>query len=218
MPRGVIFLVIAAGFLVATGRAEVPEPAARRYGIESGIVTYEAEGAYQGTQTVYFDTWGLREARYADAFTNLSGKEEESHVLTLRRDNWIYVIDMKERTGSKWRVPEFTGFSEGDGGRPPKGWQVGEFSQSALKRMGAAPAGEETYLGHTCKVWNIPVPVSTVCVWEDIPLKVETKIRGHAMVVKATSLQVGGNVPEEKFSLPQDIKITEKNIGGGGGT
>lgn len=42
-----------------------------RYKIRSGIVEYKLSGVQTGSETIYFDRWGMREAKYSQAETKM---------------------------------------------------------------------------------------------------------------------------------------------------
>ena len=43
----------------------------KKYNIKSGIIEYEMKGVQTGTQTLYFDDWGKKEATYSEQETKL---------------------------------------------------------------------------------------------------------------------------------------------------
>ena len=56
-----------------------------------------------GTEVVYYDDWGRREAKYTNTTMDLGGVTVNRSTLTLLEDNgrWISNVDLNERTGNK---------------------------------------------------------------------------------------------------------------------
>ncbi|GIV30678.1 MAG: hypothetical protein KatS3mg029_0029 [Saprospiraceae bacterium] len=55
----------------------------KRYGIEKGILYFRLDGAVKGTETIYFDHWGWREAKYINTETDLRHlprKSQQGHL------------------------------------------------------------------------------------------------------------------------------------------
>ena len=42
----------------------------KRYGIKSGVIEYIITGSQEGTKTLYFDSWGMRQAEYCLLYTS----------------------------------------------------------------------------------------------------------------------------------------------------
>ena len=45
----------------------------KRYGIKSGVIEYIITGSQEGTKTLYFDSWGMRQAEYTRSILSVSG-------------------------------------------------------------------------------------------------------------------------------------------------
>ncbi len=87
--------------LKATTGTEAGIKASRRYPeLKSAIITYKVSGINDGTETVYINDWGRREAIYKKFTTKMMGIDIERNVMTLITENgkWIYNIDLNSRT------------------------------------------------------------------------------------------------------------------------
>ena len=45
----------------------------KRYGIKSGVIEYIITGSQEGTKTLYFDSWGMRQAEYTRSVLSVGG-------------------------------------------------------------------------------------------------------------------------------------------------
>lgn len=65
------------------------------------LVEYEMSGMQKGTETVYFDRWGWREAKYTNSDLSIAGISRKESRLSLMDGEWLYTIDLERRTGTK---------------------------------------------------------------------------------------------------------------------
>ncbi len=84
----------------------------KRYQVESGIVEYEMSGMQKGTETVYFDRWGWREAKYTNTELSIAGLSRKETKLSIMDGDWIYNIDLESRTGTKIKNTVLSQFIE----------------------------------------------------------------------------------------------------------
>ncbi|MBK7227824.1 MAG: hypothetical protein IPH97_02885 [Ignavibacteriales bacterium] len=45
----------------------------KRYGVKSGVIEYVLSGSQEGTKTLYFDSWGMRQAEYTRSVFTIKG-------------------------------------------------------------------------------------------------------------------------------------------------
>ena len=87
----------------------------KRYQIKSGVIEYRLEGMRSGTEKVYWDDWGVKEARYTKATLNLMGVAQEVEERLISTPDVIYTIDVKTNQAVKTKNPGvgfFKGLSE----------------------------------------------------------------------------------------------------------
>lgn len=168
---------------------------ADRYGPESGIVEYEVRSGGQATsQTWYFDSHGVREARY---WRLDDGADPPTHITII--DNGELIVlgpgDPKPLR-SAWRPDPNTALPNFRHLTP---------EMRSLFAIEELPAKE--VLGKTCSGYRLKIGETTsdVWVWEGILLYGE--IQGAAekkidpVIMRATSLKTDQAIPEEKFRV-----------------
>ncbi len=175
-----------------------PEQEFKRYGIKSGIIEYELSGAQSGKETVYFDDWGYREAKYSETELSFGGFSQKTKTITILEGKMIYSIDLATNTGTKMENPMFAGF-EGD--------DMQQMGEQMMKQLGGEKTGTETILDKTCDVWEIKQMGSKTSVWKSIPLKTEVNM-GMQMSITAVSIEEV-DVPQEKLKIPEGITFKE---------
>jgi len=187
-----------------TTASEAPAGSFKRYGIESGVIEYTLSGAQNGTQTVYFDKWGAREAKYTDATISFGGTSRKMHTLMLIRNDSVYSVDLDTKTGTAMRNPLLDGtMSNG------KGKDLMEMGMDMMKQMGGEKVGTEEILGRSCDVWKIKNLGSKACIWNAVPMKTEVDMMGMKQSNVAVKLDENASIPEEKFRVPTDVKLTQ---------
>jgi len=175
----------------------------KRYRIKSGIIEYEMSGAQKGTETVYFDKWGMREAKYTKSSMTIMGITRKTNQLTIMDGEWVYTIDLDKKTGTKTKNPFLKEITEGAGTK-----DLGEIGERMMNRMGEQ-VGSEEVAGKMCEVWEVKDAGSRSWVWNGIPLKTQVNMAGMQITMTATRFEEGALIPEDKFAIPAGATITE---------
>lgn len=175
--------------------------AGKRYSVKSGIIKFEYAGARTGTEIMYFDKYGLREAKYTDVEINNKGEKQEDHKLELIKDNFTYKIDLAANTGIKIKTP-FTKDMIGQD-------MTKEHGESMMEEMGGKKVGTGEILGKECEIWEMKSFGTKTWVHKGIILKTESDFMGMKYSVVATDIQFDVDVPEEKFELPKGVKLSK---------
>jgi hypothetical protein len=199
------YLFLALLFL-ANWNAESSGQDFRRYKIRSGIIEYKMSGMQTGTETIYFDRWGIREAKYTQIEIKVGNMSVKQNRLTLLDGEWTYGVDLDTKTGTKTPTPlmkELTGAAKREGK------DATEIGEEMLAGMGGRKIGMETLLGKSCDVWEIKSLNAKSWIWQGMTLKTEVNMMGKVTTTEVVRLQDNVNVPEEKLTLPKDVKINE---------
>lgn len=178
----------------------------KRYLVESGIIEYEMSGMQKGTETVYFDKWGWREAKYTNSELSIAGITRKETKLSIMDGDWIYNIDLESRTGTKIKntlLPQFIEAAK------KKGQTMTELGEEMMRNMGSEKSGTDTVAGQPCDVWVSKQMGSRSCVWNGVTLQTEVTMGGMRMTSNATRFQANAAVPADKITIPGDVKITE---------
>lgn len=129
-------------------------------------------GSQSGKETVYFDKWGWREAKYTNSELSIAGITRKENKLSIMDGDWIYSIDLGSRTGTKIKntlLPQFIEAAK------KKGLSMTELGEEMLSNMGGQKVGTEQVAGKTCDVWETKGLGSKSCVWRGVTLKTQRK-------------------------------------------
>ncbi len=185
-----------AGLKTAT-KTETTAAESRRYPeLKSAIIKYKVSGMNNGTETVYIDDWGRREAIYKKFTTKMMGIDLERNVMTLITENgkWIYNIDLNSRTAIKMDNAGFKALQ-------------GNSGSNMDATIGAMKIGTEEILGKVCDVWKKGYPYSMAWIWKGIALKKDHEVAAMGVLTEATEVQENIPIPEDKLTIPSNVKI-----------
>lgn len=196
MKRLAIFIVVM--FFCAASYAQNSK--IKRYPFKSGIVEYKHSGKGTGKSTLYFDDYGLKEARYEEVITKVFGFQQKTSKVTIINGDAQYEYDLKTRKGTKMGSPLIMATKEE---KDYDEWD--EFSVDLMKSMGFEKTGQEKVQGKTCDVWS---GMGKVWTWKGLSLKTEVNLMGQ-FLIEATSVKTNVSVPSSKFEVPDDVELVE---------
>ena len=179
----------------------------KRYGVKSAIVEYTITGSQSGTKTLYFDNWGMRQTEYTNSVLEIGKFSKSINILNIIKDDANYIIDLDRNTGTKTKNPVNKLIAELQSQK-----SFGEFGEQILLKAGAIKIGQEEFLDKDCDIYEIKNTGSKMWIWKWIPLKTITKIGSVEINSVAKKIEVNVNVPEEKFTLPDNVTITEVDL------
>ncbi len=115
-------------------------------------------------------------------------------TLITENGNWIYNIDLNSRTAIKMNRSAFEALQGNSGGNMDVA-------------IGAIKAGTEEILGKVCDVWKQNYPYSMAWMWKGIALKKDHEVAAMGVLTEATEIQENVSIPEDKLTIPSDVKI-----------
>lgn len=184
-------------FVFAFTIAHSKDTGFKRYNVKSGIVVYQLSGMQKGTETLYWDDYGKREARYTESTISIFGMKKTTKQLTILDGEWSYTVNYDEKTVTKTSVEHLKQIAKGN--------NLLIAGEDFLEKNGEK-TGEETILDKKCDIWDLSDYSTKLWIWNSIPLKSETD-----MIVKialtAISLKINVKVPEDKFAYPKDFEL-----------
>ena len=195
--------------VISYADADSDKSATRRYPkSKSGIIKYNISGTIAGTEVVYYEDWGRREAIYTKTTMDLRGVTVDRNTLTLLEDNgqWINNIDLNARTGLRMKNPqykEYVGKSR---------VELENTKRKSLKDAGARRAEIERVVGKPCIVWAEQYTGNEIYTWNGIILKKVTGSGFSKTTTVATEITESVNIPEGKFAIPPDIQMKALNV------
>ena len=179
----------------------------KRYGIKSGVIEYIITGSQEGTKTLYFDNWGMRQAEYTRSVLSVGGFTKALNLVNIIDGEFQYMINIDQNSGTKTRNPILKSIEQL---KDQKGFN--EFGEQMLLSMGANKIGSENFLGKDCDVYEMKSTGTKIWVWEWLTLKSETKSGGININLTATRINEGGSVSLEKFRIPEKVVLNEVDI------
>src|SRR5512145_2816322 len=80
---------------------------AKRYYVKSAIIEFTYSGSQTGSETMYFDRNGMREATFTNTVMKVMGIESPTNTISILLGEYLYNIDMNSKTGTKMVNPLF---------------------------------------------------------------------------------------------------------------
>lgn len=175
----------------------------KRYEFKSGKVVYQSSGSMTGTETMYFDNYGMLEVKNTKATLEMMGIKQVTDTKVIMDGKWIYTIDKNSGETNKMENPLYSMF--------PKGTDLEKIGEEMMISVGGKKIGTETLLGKECDIWEIKKLMSKVWVWKSIPIKSEVNMMGMNITQIATSVEVDINVSANEFKIPEGVEV--KDVG-----
>jgi len=199
MNKQTSFILFLSIFLLGCGNAKSENPtqaAKKRYSIKQGYVEYNISGKlFSGNEKLYFDNYGLREAKYTQQLVKAMGMTQKNHTATFvdyRGDAVIYTYDFQTKSGTRTENPMKHVMQEND----PQ-----ELGRNMMMQMGGKKTGTGTVLGKSCEIWEIKNMGTRIWLWNWVPLKTVTNMMGMQMTIEATKISM--DFDKKKLIKPQ---------------
>ncbi len=176
---------------------------------KSGIIKYEISGAtITGSEIVYYDDWGNREAKYTTTTMELGGATVAKNTLTLLEENgkWINNVDLNARTGIRMKNPRFKDYIG------KSRIEIERITEDKNIDAGGRKIEIERVLGKPCVVWEEQNTGFKTCTWNGIILKSVSDLGFSRTTIVATEITERVPIPEEKFTIPPDIEMKTVDI------
>lgn len=197
-----LMVLLAAGILFGTQEGHAQE--IRRYKIASAIVSYTLSGSQTGTETIWFDRYGMREAKHTQSSLSVAGHTVKTNKLSILDGETTINADLDRKTATKMPTPQLKKLIEA---AKRQGGDMTDLGTQMMQQMGAVKTGTGVIAGKPCDIWEIRTLGSKSWVWNGVTLKSETRLAGQTILIEATSVQENAAVPEDKFTLPPGISV-----------
>lgn len=167
-----------------------------KYAIKSGIVEYKTQMmGMDAKQTLTFDDYGKLEVQ--DIEMEIMGTI--IHTATLIKDDFIYQMDLVQRTGIKNAATPASNMSI----------DFENLSEQMTSEMNLKKLGKEEFLGKTCEKMSIDYQKmqmkGTYLVYKGIALFFDTDLGTMKMKMTAEKFIENPKIPAGKFDIPSDI-------------
>jgi len=177
-----------------------------KYQLKSGIITMVSEtmGMKQNV-TTYFDDYGLKECIETKGVMNMgTAGIMEIHSLSFVKDTYYYTIDLISKTGTRTKISSSKNKND---------INFNNLSKEQMKEMKITKEGTETILNRICEKYCMNDSTlhlkSTYYVWKGFPLKSVIDLNGIKAIISTTEILENCTIPEDKFEIPANIKISE---------
>lgn len=182
----------------------------KQFDVKSGKVEYKIEGKTKGTKTLWFDDYGRLQYEHTVTTTKMFGMTTKEDKLRIRDREWMYDIDLAEKTGTKMKVQ--------DGNEMIHTMTATQTDQQLIK-MGEdiqkdfeiKEMPSEMIIGKECKVHTSSKLNSKHWEYKRIPLRITVDLGGilGSSNEEAIAMEENITIPESKFTPPSGIDIQE---------
>jgi hypothetical protein len=202
-------LVVAALFLGTValfGQNKIKDE--KVFEIKSGVIEYQVEGMSKGTKTFWFDDYGRIQCTRTTTTVKVMGFSSTEDKLEIRTKEWVYNIDMKEKTGTKIKTDAamspidntYSGLTDAE---------KKQFVEGVEQSMKIKDVGTGEVLGRSCNIKEVG-DGNKMWLYKNITLKSEV---GSGMIKvneTATKFDENKSIPATQFQPPAGIKIEDK--------
>lgn len=173
---------------------EMVEAGFKRYGVETGVITYMIAGNAVGEETLTFDQWGWREARQSEQTVRMMDQFLDDTRLDLLDGEKVTSVNLANREIRTGAV------NHGTLSRPDM--LVGK---QVLLDLGGSHVGQKEVAGKICELYDVPSRGLTICVWNGVTLRSEARLLDLTVVMVATDIEVGKPVAATAFNVPKNV-------------
>jgi hypothetical protein len=196
--KAVLIFFVSILFLLSCQKSE--EPVLKRYQVKHGYIRYQTKvGENVRDERLYFDKWGIREAKHTDMLSNIGLKLSEQ--LTVTTIDSIYTVNHSQKTvfrtvnASKNMLYKYS-IDE-----------LEKMNEQLLEMNKAKYLGEEAIEGKKCKKWLIEDMKTTLWIWKGITLKTKVEYRGNIQEITAVEVDESFIPNDSFFEIPKDYQI-----------
>jgi hypothetical protein len=175
------------------------------YAIESGVIKYKYTGDYEGTQTLYFKDYGLKERVEEDYINTKSPTHDKvNHIFISTPDKYIF-IDLVGNTGYSARRNDTTTSLQGNLLRD----LVTIGFDSTMRKNGYSRGGSRNVSGRYCQIYS-GGESSQFCFYKGINIKTEMRLgKDFHYTLEATDIQENASISDDQFQAPQNVKLLD---------
>ena len=206
-----ILILLTLILLSTTALAKEINPWEQKLPFKEAIISYKISGTQTGSSTLYLKDYGKTAALFRNATTKILGMSHQENTLNLTTREWVYSIDLNDKTGMKQVNPEKYLIEEFNKLSVAKQKKVAanaeKFGISFVTGMdGQVEKNAKKILGYNCD--KITMMGTTVYSISNIGLPLKTQSNMMGMKFKETATEIKKtSVPATKFMVPDGIKI-----------
>lgn len=177
----------------------------KRYGVEKGTLVFQYTGVSSGTDYIYFDNWGWREAKYTRSTTKLGTFSEETNAVQYLDGENRYVYQSASNKAKFYDGRQAVTIAEKSGTK-----DLAAYADVMLRNMGAKQNGKSKIQNIDCDIWTIDDKNVKLFMWKGITMGEESYVNGNLVGRKLTQVELQKNPPAEKLVLPKGAEVVGK--------
>lgn len=180
------------------------------FDVKSGMIEYKIDGKTKGTKILWWDDFGRLQYEQTITSTKLMGITTKDDKLVVRTKEWLYQINLLEKTGTKMKIdkmmeiPETIDASMND-------QQLKQLGEDIMEGFDAKELSTEVILGRSCQVMEVGKLNSKHWSYKKIPLKMEINMGGFLgiSIEEAIKFEENISIPASQFTVPNGIEIID---------
>ena len=177
----------------------------------SMVVTYANTVDMMGVktttnETIWNDLENKRKATYTTTETIFMGQNTKEETLQIEDGDWIYNINLKDKTGTKGNIKEMKEMATAMAGALALSGDLKDLKslKDFVEKSGGKMLPNETILGKECTVYELMGTKQWL--YKGMVLKATM---GEKLFMNAVKVEEDVNIPDDKFKIPEGITITE---------
>lgn len=173
----------------------------KRYGVEKGALIFRIDGAMKGTEHIYFDNWGWREAKYTRTTADVGSYQERTEEAQYLDGERRYVYDPATNVATFFDSPQVQQAADK--------WQTKDMVKvglEMLKGMGGRPDGKGKVVDIECDIWKIDQHRITLHMWQGLTMKELSFVQNIPVERSCVQAKLDGDIPLDKLLLPKGVK------------
>ncbi|MBI5542226.1 MAG: hypothetical protein HY951_19370 [Bacteroidia bacterium] len=191
-------------------------PQGARYGIKSGIISYEQYEmmGVKITQTTYFDDYGKKECQEIISEMEMMGMKTKQHSMSIMADGYSINYQLENLVNGKDETKK-TATKVKVSGNPFGSMDFSTFTDELKKQYDFKEEGTETVAGVEGTKFSMtmdktkPNDKITGVIYKNVMLKTSMKMSGFAINLVANKFEQNASIPAEKFTIPAGYTVEE---------
>lgn len=194
-------------------------PQSGRYGIKSGIVSFEQYDmmGVKMTQTTYFDDYGAKECQEIISEMDMMGMKTKQHSMSIMADGYSINYQLENMVNGKDETKK-TATKVKIAGNPFGGFDFSTFTAEIKEKYDYKEEGSETVAGVEGIKFSMTMDKTkandriTGVMYKNIMLKTSMKMSGFAINLVAKSFEENATIPAAKFEIPAGYTVEETKL------
>ncbi len=208
---GLFLHLLIVSFILHTPAFAADNPWEQKLPFKNATIEYEVTGSANGSETFYTTQYGQLQATYRKTTQKVMFVTMNTDEIEIITPDWVYNIDMTEKTGTKTANPvkfmmeEYNNLSSKEKKMVRKNAEeMGTFVSGGAQVQFQQNA--EKILGYNCDLTTMSGSTVYLIHGTAVPLKSETNMMGMNFSSTATSIKTG-SVSMDVFTPPKGIEI-----------